>query len=316
MRRIPKWVGAPGARRAEASTSEQDAHTRKGSDVRARVWLLMLLSSTVGAGQETTCVPLPLIEGLFGWTDQNVLVGVAPPQFADLAIPPGMVVLGGTLREGHETLVLASEGSAESSRRALMTGLQGEGWSEVQAEHSTGFVARRQNTVLCHPDQGSRFLSARSGTAGGSTVRIDAGAGNQPCESPLQRRGHFQDGLRAYMPELEPPEGARYVGGGGGSSGSGGDMGDDAHISARLETELSPVALQQAFNELMEAQGWLYEAEWDAGLSVGSLWLRTVPRGDAGDAPVNLLATLTSTQISEGRVDALLRIVRRAADAP
>ena len=244
-----------------------------------------------------------LVLGPFGEGTGSVrfFVGAPPGALpAGLALPSGARIVGGQAFRRGTTTVVAVNGPSATVVDSLRASLGRAGWTTAQMEPQRGFIMtgpRGGGAVLCR-DSAIVMIFAAGGAKGSSYLTVSHRARDR-YDACAQRPADDRFTRDLDVPPLQPPTGARTVG--GGTGGGNGDL----YASIRVETSLTPDALVAHYARQ------LGEAGWTLGAALAGKDLAIVPleaRDSRGQQWRGMISALSWPADSVKRVD--LRMMR------
>lgn len=183
----------------------------------------------------------------------ELYVGDLPAEaLADIPIPPGGEILGGSVRRRGTTVFVEVAGSAGSIRAAYLDSLEAGGWTMPESPPPWGgFQMPRSsvNTMACRGED--LYLNFTFRELNPSTARLrlvfTRSTGPNPCRMRMAPQEFDQ---RFPLPQLFLPEDARVIGVGG--SGGGPSRGTNTTI----ETDRPLADLVALFERQLMDHGW------------------------------------------------------------
>ncbi len=239
-----------------------------------------------------------------------MLPGALPEELRSrLPLPAGARIVGSAVQEEHTRVVAVVPLKGAEARSGLEAALTKTYWT-APAEAGVpegGFVSSERSQGLMFCGEKGELLSGWLAEHPDGTLLNLHYMPSAPGECGGSRRSHSRSELDQLLPRLEPPETARVVrGGAGGSSGMGDEVGDTAHRTAVLATDLPPVELAEHFASQLTAAGWQLDAVATGSTSTVQLWLY---RGEQS----RLIGELITAAVGPGKVSASFKVTQAAA---
>jgi len=273
--------------------------------------LIAAAAAPLGAHECSAAPSNELIAGLFGRSGGGVSLvhGALPDELrTSLLLPAGARIVGSAVQEEQTSVVAVVPLAGVEARRAIETALTKKYWVAPpdEAPEEGGFVSSEVSRGFMFCGEKGEVLSGWLGKHPDGTLVTLHYAPSARGECGRSRRSYPRAELNQLLPRLEPPETARVRGGGGGGSGSGDELGDTAHRTAVVETDLPPAELAELFASQLAAAGWQLDAVATGSVSTLQLWLF---RGDQH----RLIGELTTVAVGPGKVVASFKVTRAAA---
>jgi hypothetical protein len=210
------------------------------------------------------------------YSDQetSIYVGSLPDDLPfDLPLPDDIRVIGSIDRGdmGAVEIILDSSQQPESIVAFFADTLAGNDWTVVNTFPGGGFTTGASDTAFyCSPEQDVMVNVSAFGYSSGSDIRLYVNPGESyVCDGAAESMG-FQEPY-SLLPQLQTPEGVKLLQGGG-SGGGGGPGFQSTSTQAYLESDLSIGEIAAAYNEQLEAAGWIMIDEESAGKLAWSGW--------------------------------------------
>ena len=239
-----------------------------------------------------------------------MLPGALPEELRNrLSLPAGARIVGSAVQEEHTRVVAVVPLKGAEARSGLEAALTKTYWTAPAEEGAPegGFVSSERSQHLMFCGEKGEVLSGWLAKHPDGTLLNLHYMPSAPGECGGSRGSHPRPELNRHLPRLEPPETARIVGGGaGGSSGMGDELGDTAHRTALMKTDLLPAELAEHFASQLTAAGWQLDAVATGSVSTLQLWLY---RSDESQ----LIGELTTALVSPGKVVASFKVTQAAA---
>ena len=193
-----------------------------------------------------------------------------PEEFAALNTPKGFYFIGSAVADYGKSVAFRTDIDPSNAESAVVASLETIGWRRLPQRESrsagTGFQStapRPRSVSLCRDDDLPMYVSTRD-EASGTYVVLSTNDRQSGCNLSETLHGRMASN---FLPRLDlPPDVLRTS-----TSGSGG--GDDrATTRVRFKSKMDSLALMSFFSNQLEAQGWMYDLQWENPALVGSIW--------------------------------------------